>query len=139
MIKDLLGVDINFEQLQNLFLGQSLLNVKEDKQQVEIVNNNYVLSPEKQAELFDIFFTINPSHFKLEEQTIVNVEKNLRLDVKYPSYNLVDKVVFPSKINIKAKNPKSLTSIDLLYKSVVFDTDVNMSFQIPSGYKRLKF
>lgn len=139
MIKDLLGVDINFEQLQNLFLGQSLLNVKEDKQQVEIVNNNYILSPEKQAELFDIFFTINPSHFKLEEQTIVNVEKNLRLDVKYPSYNLVDKVVFPSKINIKAKNSKSLTSIDLLYKSVVFDTDVSMSFQIPSGYKRLKF
>ena len=106
---------------------------------VEIVNNRYVLSPEKQAELFDIFFTINPSHFKLEEQSIVNPVKNLRLDIKYPSYNLVDGVVFPSEINVKAKNSKSVTDIDFFYKSVVFDTDLNMSFNIPSTYKRLEF
>ena len=139
MIKQLLGVEINFEQLQNLFLGQSLTNVKEEKQEVEIVNNRYILSPEKQAELFDIFFTINPAHFKLEEQSIVNAEKELRLDVKYPSYNLIDNVIFPSEINIKAKNTKSITAIDLEYKSVVFDTDVSMSFKIPNGYKFLKF
>jgi hypothetical protein len=139
MIKKLLGVEINFEQLQNLFLGQSLLNVKEEKQTVEIVNNKYVLSPEKQAELFHIFFTINPSHFKLEEQSIINALKNLRLDIKYPSYNLVDGVVFPSEINVKAKNSKSITDIDLFYKSVIFDTALNMSFNIPSSYKRLEF
>ena len=139
MIKKLLGVEINFEQLQNLFLGQSLLNVKEEKQQVEIVNNRYVLSPEKQATLYDVFFTINPSHFKLEEQSIVNAVKNLRLDIKYPSYNLVDEVVFPSEINVIAKNPKSSTVINLYYKSVVFNTTLNMSFNIPRTYKQLKF
>jgi hypothetical protein len=139
MIKQLLGVDINFEQLQNLFLGQSLLNVKEEDQEVAIVNNTYILTPEKQAELFDIFFTINPAHFKLDEQSIVNTEKKLRLDVKYPSYNLINEVVFPSEINIKAKNTKSVTAIDLEYKSVEFDTDVYMSFNIPSGYKKLTF
>jgi trans-2-enoyl-CoA reductase len=139
MIKKLLGVEINFEQLQNLFLGQSLLNVKQEKQTVEIANNRYVLSPEKQAELFDIFFTINPSHFKLEEQSIINTFKNLRLDIKYPSYNLFDGVVFPSEINIKAKNLKSITDIDLFYKSVIFDTAIYMSFNIPSTYKRLEF
>ena len=139
MIEDLLGVEINFEQLQNLFLGQSLLNVKEKKQEVKIENNRYILFPEKQAELFDIFFTINPSHFKLDEQSIVNVSKGLRLDVTYPSYNLIEKVVFPSEINIKAKNEKSITDINLSYKSVFFDTDVKMSFNIPNGYKRLEF
>lgn len=139
MIKKLLGVEINFEQLQNLFLGQALTNIKEEKQEVEIVNNNYVLSPEKQAELFDIFFNINPAHFKLNEQSIVNADKNLRLDIKYPSYNLVNEVVFPTAVNMKAKSEKSLTTIDLQYKSVVFDTDVKMSFNIPKGYKQLKF
>lgn len=114
MIKQLLGVEINFEQLQNLFLGQSLLNVKEEDQELQIVNNRYILSPEKQAELFDIFFTINPSHFKLEEQSIINVAKNLRLDVKYPSYNLINKVVFPSEINIIAKKLDSFTDIDII-------------------------
>lgn len=139
MIKELLGVEINFEQLQNLFLGQSILNIKDEKQEVEIVNNRYILTPEKQAALFDIFFTINPSHFKLDKQSIVNTEKELRLDVKYPSYNLVHDVVFPTKINIQAKNTKSVSNIDLEYKSVEFDTDVNMPFNIPSGYKKLTF
>tara|TARA_R110002126_G_scaffold264475_3_gene407561 strand:+ start:6369 stop:7073 length:705 start_codon:yes stop_codon:yes gene_type:complete len=139
MIKQLLGVEINFEQLQNLFLGQSLLNVKEEDQEVKIVDNRYVLSPEKQAVLFDIFFTINPAHFKLDEQTIVNTEKDLRLDVKYLSYNLIQDVVFPSGIHIKAKNPKSATIIDLEYKSVALDNTVFMSFNIPSSYKKLNF
>jgi hypothetical protein len=139
MIKQLLGVEINFEQLQNLFLGQSLLNVKEEDQELQIVNNRYLLSPEKQAELFDIFFTINPSHFKLDEQSIINVAKNLRLDVKYPSYNLINKVVFPSEINIKAKKSDSFTDIDIIYKSVEFNTNSKMSYDIPNGYKRLEF
>ncbi|WP_397445142.1 DUF4292 domain-containing protein [Polaribacter sp. R77954] len=139
MIEKLLGVEINFEQLQNLFLGQSLLNVKEIDQKVEIANNRYILSPEKQAALFDIFFTINPAHFKLDEQNIVNTEKNLRLDVNYPSYNLVQNSVFPSAVNIVAKNPKSTTIIDLVYKSVIFDTDVFMSFNIPNSLKKLSF
>lgn len=139
MIEQLLGVKINFEQLQNLFLGQSLLNVKEEDQEVKIVNNAYILSPEKQTELFDIFFTINPAHFKLDQQAIVNSEKNLRLEIKYPSYNLIDNEVFPSQIQIKAKNSKRLTAIDLIYKTVVFDGEIEMSFNIPSGYKQLRF
>jgi hypothetical protein len=139
MIEQLLGVKINFEQLQNLFLGQSLLNVKEEDQKVNIINNNYVLSPEKQTELFDIFFTINPAHFKLNQQAIINADKNLRLNIDYPSYNLIDNEIFPSQINIAAKNSKRTTNIDLIYKTVVFDTEVEMSFNIPNGYKQLKF
>ncbi|WP_223269088.1 DUF4292 domain-containing protein [Polaribacter sp. IC063] len=139
MLEQLLGVKINFEQLQNLFLGQSLINVKEEEQEVKIVNNTYVLSPEKQTELFDIFFTINPAHFKLNQQAIINADNNLRLEIDYPSYNLIDTEIFPSQVQIKAKNSKRVTTIDLIYKTVVFDTAVEMSFNIPSGYKELKF
>ncbi|WP_223813538.1 DUF4292 domain-containing protein [Polaribacter sp. IC066] len=139
MLEQLLGVKINFEQLQNLFLGQSLINVKEEEQEVKIGNNTYVLSPEKQTELFDIFFTINPAHFKLNQQAIINADNNLRLEIDYPSYNLIDTEIFPSQVQIKAKNSKRVTTIDLIYKTVVFDTAVEMSFNIPSGYKELKF
>ena len=138
MIKKLLGVEINFEQLQNLFLGQALQNVKEEKQEVVILDNSYILSPEKQANLFDIFFTVNPSHFKLDKQSIVNSLKNMRLDVLYPSYNLIDDVVFPSEINIKAKQASKFTNIDFTMKSVVFNTDLDVFFKIPDGYKPVK-
>ncbi|MGB0879719.1 MAG: DUF4292 domain-containing protein [Polaribacter sp.] len=139
MLKKLLGTEINFSQLQNLLLGQSLFDVKKEKQQVEVVNNRYILSPENQADLFDIFFSINPSHFKLDQQSVVNKAKNQRLDVLYPSYRLVDNIVFPSKIEIKAKQNTSFTNIDFTLKSVVFDTELEMPFSIPNGYKLLKF
>jgi len=138
MLKKLLGTDINFEQLQNLLLGQSLINVKEQKQKVRIEDNSYVLSPENQESLFDIFFFVNPSHFKLDKQSIVNSVKEQRLDILYPSYNLVDDVIFPSEIKIKAKQPNKFTNIDFLVKSVVFNTDFDTSFTIPKGYKQIK-
>ena len=139
MIKELLGVAINFDQLQHLFLGESLQDLKEEKHSVAIKNNSYVLAPEMQANLYDLFFAVNPSHFKLNKQSIVNEAKMLRLDIAYPNYKLVDNVVFPSKINVVAKNEKRTTAIDLEYKSVVFDTEIMMSFNIPNSYKRLEF
>jgi hypothetical protein len=139
LIEELLGVEINFEQLQNLFLGQALQNLKKEKQQLEIVDNSYVLSPEKQAAIFDIFFTINPSHFKLEKQTIVNDAKKMRLDMMYTGYNFIDKTLFPEEIKIIAKSESTTTNIDLIYKSVVFDTTFTPLFEIPKGYKRIEF
>lgn len=139
LIEELLGIEINFEQLQNLFLGQSLQNVKKEKQHLEIFNNKYVLSPEIQSSLFDIFFTINPSHFKLDKQSIVNNKKKLRLDIQYSGYNFIQKTLFPETINISAKSEKSITTIDLIYKAVVFNSELNTSFDIPNGYKRIEF
>ncbi|EAQ43185.2 DUF4292 domain-containing protein [Polaribacter sp. MED152] len=139
MLKELLGVEINFEQLQNLFLGQALQDVTAEKQDVNVLNNRYVLNPEQQALLYNIFYTINPAHFKLDNQSIVNDEKGLRLDIKYPNYNLINSVVFPTAIEIKAKDKKRITVINLEYKTVEFDTDVNMSFNMPAGYKQLTF
>jgi hypothetical protein len=139
LIKDLLGVEINFQQLQNLFLGQALLDLTEDKQDIEIVDKQYLLRPKVQNRLFDIFFAINPSHFKLNKQFLVNTEKELRLDVNYPSYDLIQGELFPSQINIKAKNTKSTTNIDLIYREVVFNKEVGMSFNIPNNYKPLRF
>lgn len=139
LIKDLLGVEINFQQLQNLFLGQALLDLKNEKQDIQIVDNQYLLSPKNQNSLFDIFFAIDPSHFKLNKQFLVNSEQNLRLDVAYPSYNKIDGELFPSQINIKAKNSKSSSKISLVYREVEFNKDVSMSFRIPRNYKQLSF
>lgn len=138
MLKKLLGTDINFEQLQNLLLGQSILNVKEQKQNISIQDNSYILSPENQASLFDIFFAVNPSHFKLDKQSIVNSLKSQRLDIIYPSYSFSDDEIFPSEINIKAKQPGKFTNINFFVKSIEFDTSFDTPFSIPKGYKQIK-
>ncbi len=138
MLKEILGVDIDFFQLQNLFLGQSLLDVTNEKQEVFIENNAYVLSPKVQDSLFDIFFFINPGHFKLEKQTVLSANKKERLDVFYPSYSLFKDVVFPSKINVSAKNKGTVSQLNFTLKAVEFNTDFDTRFVIPNGYKKIK-
>lgn len=139
MLKKLLGVEINFEQLQNLFLGQAMADLKNEKQQVEILENTHVLSPKIQSELFDIFFFVNPSHFKLDRQSIVNTEKNQRLEIVYPKYSLKDDVVFPDQIQISASQGQKFTKINFTTKSVIFDTEIHTTFRIPVNYKRIYF
>ncbi len=137
IVKKLLGVEVTFEQLQNMLLGQAMLNVKSKKQEVKIVSQSYQLSPIKQSELFDVFFFINPIHFKLDKQSLVNSFKNQRLDIAYPKYVRKKEITFPERINILATENNRSTNIDITVRSVVFNTDLSMPFRIPNGYKKI--
>lgn len=139
LIKDFLGTDIAFEELQNIFLGQAKIENKGRDYDVEIVDNQYKLSPEEQSALFDKFFFINPSHFKLDKHSLVNDLKNQRLDISYPKYLQKDNEIFPENIVLNVKENNKFTNIDITVKSVVFNTELNMPFNIPSGYKKLEF
>ncbi|WP_233883248.1 DUF4292 domain-containing protein [Tenacibaculum piscium] len=138
MLQKILGTTLNFNQLQNMLLGQSVLNVRDNRQNIAIHNNAYQLSPRKQAELFDIFFQINPKHYKLNKQSIVNTSKKQRLDISYPKYYNEKGVLFPQQIYIHTKEPKKFTNIDIITKSVAFNTNINIDFKIPKGYKEIK-
>jgi hypothetical protein len=137
MLEKLLGTKINFQQLQNLFLGQAILDVKNKKQNIALEKNTYVLSPKTQATLFDAFFAVHPGHFKLNQQSIVNTLKNQRLDIKYTSYKLVDDEIIPQQINIIVKQENKLTIIDFILRSIELNTKINTSFTVPNGYKRM--
>lgn len=138
MLKELLGVDINFQQLQNMLLGEAVVNVKSERQEVEIKDASYQLSPKNQPTLYDLFFYVNPQHFKLDKQLIVNSVKNQYLEVSYPKYHKKNKTYFPEKLNIKANDKDKFTIININARSVEFNTKLNLDFNIPSGYKEIQ-
>lgn len=139
LIKDFLGTDITFEELQNIFLGQAKIENKGRDYDVEIVDNQYKLSPEEQPALFDKFFFVNASHFKLDKHSLINESKNQRLDISYPKYLQKDGEVFPENIVLNVKENNKFTNLNITVKSVNFNTDLSMPFKIPSGYKKLNF
>ncbi len=139
MLKELLGTDINFQQLQNMLLGEALLDVKSAPQEVQINKKSYQLSPKKQPKLFDLFFYVNPQHFKLDKQLVVNSLKDQRLEISYPKYSKKNNTLFPEKINIEAKENNKFTIIDITTRMVEYNTKLNTDFKIPSGYKEIKF
>ena len=139
ILEKILGTNIDFQQLQNVFLGQSVDDFKEKKYEAIVDKNTYLLTPKKQKPLFDFFLFVNPKNFKLNQQSLTQPQKNQRLDIKYNSYRFIENEYFPESINIEAKKEKQTTKIDFLLKSVIFDSEFTIPFSIPNNYKEIIF
>ncbi|MFY0603953.1 MAG: DUF4292 domain-containing protein [Flavobacteriaceae bacterium] len=137
VLKRMLGVDINFTQLQNMLLGQSIFEMKGKKYEAEIEPNAYKLTPKIQDRLFDVFLRINPNHFKLNQLYLTNESKKQSLRVDYKGYKQFNTTRVPIGITMNAIEGLKYTYINLDYKSIVLDKPINIPYRIPRGYKRM--
>ena len=86
LLEKILGTKVTFTQLQNLLLGESILNLKDQKYLAEVEGRSHKLTPKKQKQLYSIFFLINPKNFKLQKQMLEVDETKQRLRINYDNY-----------------------------------------------------
>ena len=137
LLSDWLGTELDYEKVQNILLGQAVLNLKKGKYNSKIDTNLYQLKPKQDADLFGILFFLNPDNFKVNRQEISNQEKKQLLSVSYPNYSKIKGEQFPKNINIRAIDHKKLTTINIEYRTVEFNEDLTFPFSIPNGYKEI--
>ncbi|WP_196887109.1 DUF4292 domain-containing protein [Aureivirga sp. CE67] len=137
ILSNFLGTDLDFEKVQNLLLGQAIYDLKDGRYSSEIEAKNYLLTPKKQKELFDLFFWINPSNYKVAKQHIIQEEKNQELTIDYQSYQTKNNIIFPKDVEIIANSEDKITKINIDYKSVELDKKLSFPFKIPKGYKEI--
>jgi len=132
-----LGAELDYEKVQNILLGQAVLNLKKGKYNSEIADKLYQLKPKKDADLFGILFFMNPDNFKVNRQEIRNQEKQQLLSVSYPNYSKIKGEQFPKNIDIRAIDHKKITTINIEYRTVEFNESLTFPFSIPNGYKEI--
>lgn len=137
LLSDFLGTDVDFEIIQNLLIGQVILDLNEKKYSAKVQGDTYMLIPKKQEELFDILFWINPVNFKVNKQEVHQPDVQKRLTVNYTEYQKIKNEIFPKLINIIAVDETDRTFIDIEYKSVEFDKKLSFPFKIPQGYQEI--
>lgn len=138
LLSELLGIELDFEKVQNLLLGEPLFDLKEDTYTISDNEISYVLQPKNQKPIFEIFYLLNPGYFKLDSQQLSQSLQKRMLQVDYKRYQLVNKEIIPEVININAVEDNSEIKIDLEYKSVSLNEEVRFPFEIPSGYKEIQ-
>lgn len=138
LISKFLGTEFDYGKLQNLLLGQAILDLKKGKYSSDYKNESYELLPKRSNELYEILFVMNPENFKLKSQQVKSRSDEQLLAVSYPNYTVVDGETIPKKIAIRAIDKKAITTINMEYKSVVLDEELRFPFKIPQGYKELK-
>lgn len=136
LISKTLGTELNFQQLQNLLTGQSLLDI-DNKHTGIVESRSYRLSPKDQDNLFDIFYWINPKHFKIDKQQINNKQANQSLVIKYLDYQKIKDEFLPKIITINATEKKRSTSVKMDFRSIEFDKNLRFPFAIPPNYKKI--
>lgn len=137
LISNVLGREINFQQLQNILLGQSIMSL-DNQYTSEREGNSFKLTPKRQDPLFNISYWVNPLHYKLDKQEILATQENKILTINYTTYQNIANTYFPETVIVEAIEDNQVTHIDMVYKNVEFDKQVNYSFHIPSGYKEIK-
>ena len=139
LLEKILGVSMNFEQVQNLLLGKSVFEMKGKRFNSEIADDSYKLTPKTQEDLFKVFFKVNPDHFRLDQMFLEHQKKDQTLRIDYKAYTKVDNDYIPKKMMINATEAEdAYTWIDLEYRSLKLNEPVRINYKIPSGYKRIE-
>ena len=137
-LSDLLGTELDFQKVQNLLLGEAIFNLKDGTYSGSVDNGSYILQPKRQRELFEIFFLLDPSHFKVKSQRILQPKESRHLQIDYLSYQDVEKQILPEKIKVIALETNHETIINLEFKNVTLNEELRFPFKIPSGFKEIK-
>jgi hypothetical protein len=137
-LSDLLGTELDFQKVQNLLLGEAVFNLNTNTYDVSVNEEAYIVQPKNQRELFEIFFLIDPVHFKIKSQQISQPQEFRHLQIDYLTYQEVDKQTLPENIKIIAVEANKETNIELEFKNVTLNEDLSFPYKIPSGFKEIK-
>lgn len=138
LLSNFLGTELDFQKVQDLLLGQSLLDLKKESFDLSVSDKNYLLKPKIGNPLFDILFLINPINFKINSQQLNQKEENNTLVINYANYETIENEFFPREINIIASDLKNTSTIDVDYRSVEFNKTLSFPFEIPKNYEKIE-
>ena len=138
-LSEYFGVDMDFSQLQRLLVGEAVYDLRKGRYVVSQSDNKYQIEPQKQLELLNLFFFLEPQDFLLSKQRVTQPKDSLSLDVDYTTHQDVAGAKFPKTLHIEVIENTDMTTIDIDYRSVEHNAAVRFPFSIPSGYKEIKF
>jgi len=137
LLSDFVGVDLDFTKVQNILLGQAIYDLNEEPHKVDVNENSYALQPKNQKAFLELFYLINPSHFKMDSLQLFQELKRRMLQVDYSSYQEVKNQVLPQNIRIIAQDGGEEVAITMEFKSVSLNGEVRFPFKIPKGYEEI--
>ncbi len=146
-LSKLLGVELDFNQLQSLFLGKPIQNIEPRKYSTMVSKNSYLLEYKNNKRLvkkgddnndYIKRFWYNTQNFELERQlvSLPNRKKTLMVDNK--NYEMVKgKYLLPKNINLQIIDG-SVTLVEIEYRGIKVDKKLSFPFRIPEGYKEIQ-
>lgn len=136
-LSDVLGTELDFSELQNILLGNAIFDLDKNNFNMSVFEEAYLFQPKKQLALFELFYIVNSSYFKLDSQQLKQPKESRFLQVDYLNYQIIDNQSLPEQLKIIALEADSETIIELQFKSVALNEAIRFPFKIPSGFEEI--
>lgn len=136
MLSNWLGTDLDFNKVQNLFLGKAIDDLTKDKWVSEVIEKMFKLSLPNDSDITKEFY-FEGGNYLLEKETIAQASQNRNLEIRYPSYKEEKGMFLPNEINIKAEQKDKVT-INIEYKNTTFNENLSYPYSVPSGYTAIE-
>lgn len=135
-LSELLGTPLDYQKVQNLLLGQTIYDLREERYKLSESSRGYQLQPSAETFLKKLFL-LDAGNFKTLAQQIGEENSNRSVTVTYPEYQKIGKQLFPGQIQIVANEGAHNTRIDMQFRGIDFNVPVSFPFSIPSGYEEI--
>lgn len=139
-LSTLLGVEIGFNELQNLLLGNALYPFPSTPQQGYIHllpedNQRYNLKIEDSTPI-EVRYSLLPDSYRVETTEVRHIGSSQKAVATY-TYQQVQDILLPLTLLITASQGDDSTQIGMELKGVSLDKDLSFPFKIPSGLKEI--
>lgn len=135
-LSQFLGIDLDFNKVQNLIIGQALDDLKIGKYRIATEENLYKLENDTVAQTKSTYF-LEPEHYLIKKEAITQSEKESALRIFYPNHIKYNQLLFPSGVLIEADQRDKKTNISIEYDSVLLNQELSFPYNVPEGYKRI--
>ncbi|MEM9142254.1 MAG: DUF4292 domain-containing protein [Bacteroidota bacterium] len=136
-ISDILGTPLDFNNLQNLLLGQALFDLREGKYTATPGPRNYIVKPKNPISVFKTLFQIEPENFKIASLQLSQPVQKRILEVAYTDYQNISSWILPKTIGIKAIEGDEINTIALEYRNMEFNKPLSFPYKIPKGFSKI--
>lgn len=137
LISDLTGIDFNFQMFQNLLLGNALVDLREEKLELSVEEQNYLLVSKNKNHNFEAMFRIDPVHFKMNKETLI-LDPDKGLNITYNNYRNKQDVWLPGSLILQTRKKNKNISLEVGFQEAMFVGHLNFPFKLPEGYKQIK-
>lgn len=138
LVSKWLGTPLDYKKLQNLLIGQTIYDLREDKYVLSESTQGYQLVPSNELQMIKKMFLLDAKSYKALAQQLAQEKENRNVTVTYPKYQKVNNQDFPEEIKIIANSDGKGTQVEITYRSVTFNEPVSFPFDIPSGYDEIR-
>ena len=150
-INDILNTEIDYELLEDFFLGDPVAFDEEGDYVVKNMDNSYLISSEKSKKIEKLIKKgkikdepilyrcwIEPIHFKCEKVVINLLTQETTLEVNYANWEDIGGQMFPMYSKLQLSTPTDTIIMEMEYSKTELNEPMSMPFKVPSSYEPME-